>query len=92
LLSCGSYAMYLGDFIRHKLNKKALYLGGVLNMIFNIYGGRYNQPGYVRLGQSVGLNLESQINPFENKDIEHIKSGRNFKTESLKAYFGTKQE
>jgi hypothetical protein len=92
LLSCGSYAMYIGDFIRHELNKKALYLGGVLNMIFNIYGGRYNHPGYVRLAQSVGLSLESQINPFENKDIEHIKSGRNFKTESLKAYFGTKEE
>lgn len=92
LLSCGSYAMYLGDFIRYNLKKKSLYIGGILNMLFNVYGGRYNQPGYVRLAQSVGLNLESQINPFENKDIEHIKSGRNFKTESLKAYFGTKQE
>ena len=89
LLSCGSYAMYLGDFIRHRLNKKALYLGGVLNMLFNIYGGRYNQSGYVQLCQSVGLNLEYQINPFENKDVENMKSGRNFKTESLNAYFGT---
>jgi hypothetical protein len=91
LLSCGSYAMYLGNFIKHKLNKKSLYLGGVLNMLFNIYGGRYNHKGYKRLMQSVGLVPDSQINPFENKDIENIKSGRNFKTESLNAYFGTAQ-
>lgn len=88
LLSCGSYAMYLGDYIKNTLKKKSLYLGGILNMLFNIYGGRYNQHGYIQLGQRVGLNLEYQIDPFENKDIEHIKSGRDFKTESLKAYFG----
>lgn len=92
LLSCGSYAMCVGDFISHTLKKKSLYIGGILNMLFNIYGGRYNQPGYVRLAQSVGLNPEYQISAFENKDIEHMKSGRNFKTESLKAYFGIKQE
>jgi hypothetical protein len=91
LLSCGSYAMYLGNFIKQKSKKKSLYLGGVLNMLFNIYGGRYNHKGYKRLMQSVGLVPESQINPFENKDIENIKSGRNFKTESLNAYFGTAQ-
>jgi 2-polyprenyl-3-methyl-5-hydroxy-6-metoxy-1,4-benzoquinol methylase len=89
LLSCGSYAMYLGDYIKNNLKKKSLYLGGILNMLFNIYGGRYNQRGYIHLGKSVGLDPEYQINPFENKDIENIKSGRNFKTESLKAYFGT---
>jgi hypothetical protein len=88
LLSCGSYAMYLGDYIKNTLKKKSLYLGGILNMLFNIYGGRYNQHGYIQLGQRVGLNTEYQIDPFENKDIEHIKSGRDFKTESLRAYFG----
>ena len=92
LLSCGSYAMYLGNFIKQKLKKKSLYLGGVLNMLFNIYGGRYNHKGYKRLMQSVGLTPDSQINPFENKEIENIKSGRNFKTESLNAYFGVKEK
>lgn len=92
LLSCGSYAMYLGNFIKNSLSKKSLYVGGALNMIFNIYGGRYNHPGYCRLKDSVGLITESQINPIENKDIEHMKSGRNFKSESLNAYFGVKKE
>jgi hypothetical protein len=89
LLSCGSYAMYLGDFIKHKLNKKSLYLGGILNMLFNIYGGRYNQHGYVQLGLRVRLDPAYQIDPFENEDVKNIKSGRDFKTESLRAYFGT---
>jgi hypothetical protein len=92
LLSCGSYAMYLGNFISHKLKKKSLYIGGVLNMLFNIYGGRYNHEGYKKLMQSVGLTPDSQINPVENKDIENMKSGRGFKTESLNAYFGVKKE
>jgi hypothetical protein len=92
LLSCGSYAMYLGNFIKNNLGKKSLYVGGALNMIFNIYGGRYNHPGYRRLTDSVGLIPESQINPIENKDIKHMKSGRNFKSESLNAYFGVKLE
>ena len=61
-------------------------------MLFNIYGGRYNHKGYKRLMQSVGLTPDSQINPFENKEIENIKSGRNFKTESLNAYFGVKEK
>jgi len=91
LLSCGSYAMYLGNFIKTDLKKKALYFGGILNMFFNIYGGRYNHPGYRRLYQSLGLNPDAQINPFENKDIEHMKSGRSYKTESLRAYFGVKE-
>lgn len=92
LLSCGSYAMYLGDFIKTNLQKKALYFGGVLNMFFNIYGGRYNHPGYRALCQSVGLNPEFQIDPIENASIENIKSGRSFKTESLNAYFGTRKK
>ena len=38
LLSCGSYAMYLGNVISKKMNKKAIYIGGMLNVFFNIYG------------------------------------------------------
>ena len=41
--------------IKNSLSKKSLYVGGALNMIFNIYGGRYNHPGYRRLTDSVGL-------------------------------------
>lgn len=84
-LSCGSYAMYLGDFIKNNMGKKALYLGGILNVYFGIYGGRYDIPFFNKF-----LNLDYQIEPFENKEIENISGGRNSKSESLNAYFGRK--
>lgn len=84
-LSCGSYSMYLGSFIKNKLRKKAIYLGGILNVYFGIYGGRYDIPFFNNF-----LNLEFQIEAFENKDILSINGGRDFKSESLNAYFGSK--
>ena len=41
LLSCGPYTVYLGNFISKKMNKKAIYIGGPLNIFFCIYGERY---------------------------------------------------
>lgn len=83
LLSCASYSMSLGHHIKYNLNKKAIYLGGILNVIFNIYGGRF--PTYY--GGS-GLDANHQIDPFENEDIKNIKGGHQAKLESLDAYFG----
>ena len=81
-LSCASYSMYLGDFIKNSMGKKALYLGGVLNVLFNIYGGRY-EGGYDEI-----LNLDCQIDAVENAHIEHLTAGRSAQTEALNAYFG----
>jgi hypothetical protein len=41
LLSCGSYAMPLGKYIAESLNRKAIYVGGVLQLYFGIMGRRY---------------------------------------------------
>jgi hypothetical protein len=82
-LSCGSYAMPIGSFIKRNLNKKAIYLGGILNVIFNIYGKRYDEGYFNKL-----VNLEYQIEPFENRSIAKIKGGRHAPGESLNAYFG----
>ena len=45
-LSCGMYSIILGDLIKNKLKKKAIYIGGMLNVIFNflIPLTRLNQP------------------------------------------------
>lgn len=85
LLSCGSYAMFLGDFIKTKMSKKAIYVGGILNVYFGIYGGRYDLPFF-----NDQLNLEYQIEAFENKNINQIKGGRLSNSESINAYFGKK--
>lgn len=87
LLSCASYSMFLGNFIKYNLHKKSIYLGGIINVFFNIYGGRFQESFY----NLCGLNLKYQIDPFENDDILNIKGGRNNgNTESLSAYFGKK--
>jgi hypothetical protein len=84
-LSCGSYAMFLGHYIKNEMGKQALYLGGSLNLYFNIYGKRF-EPLY----DKVGLNPEYQIDAFENTVIENISGGRSYTNESLDAYFGKK--
>jgi hypothetical protein len=51
LLSCGSYALPLGVFIDQELNRKAVYVGGMLQIFFGITGRRYEG------------SFEGQINP-----------------------------
>lgn len=85
-LSCGSYAMPIGSFIKTELNKKAIYLGGIINVLFNIYGSRYDTAFFNNI-----VNIDSQIEPFENKLITEIRGGRLAKSESLNAYFGKKR-
>jgi hypothetical protein len=83
LLSCGSYATCLGNFISKTLNKKAIYIGGVLNIFFNIKGGRYdNDDFYTQLN-----NLSYRIEAIEKNKYDYIKGGRLNKTEAFNAYF-----
>ena len=91
LLSCASYSMFLGNFIKDVLGKKSIYLGGIVNAYFNIYGGRYaHMEKFHNIFSNAGLNLEYQIDPLELADIDKINSGRGKITESLSAYFGSK--
>jgi len=87
LLSCASSGMYLGTYIRDVMHKKALYLGGVVNMMFNIYGGRFSTYAHLH-----GLNMEYEIDPLENADIENIKGGRGIEGECVHAYFGKREK
>ena len=91
LLSCASYSMYLGNFIKNKLNKKAIYIGGCLNVMFNIYGGRFGAgTAWENIYKDAGLNLKYQIDPLENQDLVHIKSGRAKPSDGIAAYFGSR--
>lgn len=82
-LSCGSYAMFLGKYIKENLKKQSIYIGGPINCFFNIYGNRFNE-----MLKHINTNPNYCLDPFENKDIETIEGGRTYKTESLDAYFG----
>jgi hypothetical protein len=40
LLSCGSYAHFIGEYIKN-IGKKAFYVGGILQLYFGLYGDGY---------------------------------------------------
>ncbi len=80
LISCASYSMPLGAAISNS-NRKAIYLGGALNPMFNILGARY------KLFLESGLvNPETTIHPLESENFRDMTAGRKFKNEALRAY------
>jgi len=85
-LSCGSYAMFLGQYIKNNLKKQALYFGGSLNLYFNIYGQRFTD-----LYDQIKLNPKYLIDAVENESIKGIEGGRTYANEGLLAYFGKKK-
>jgi hypothetical protein len=74
--------MPLGDFIKN-IGKKSIYVGGILNMFFNIYGERYK-------GDSPNIhNLEYQVDCMDKFDDLFDKKSNMFiaNSESISAYF-----
>ena len=63
LLSCGSYAIPLGSYIRDQLGRKAIYVGGVLQLFFGIMGRRYQNEFFTSQ-----INAEAFIHPLESED------------------------
>jgi hypothetical protein len=80
LLSCGSYAGPLGVDISFS-GKKAIYVGGVLNVLFNIFGQRYNTD-YVR----AIINPEATIDALETNELMARSGGKAWANEALRAY------
>ena len=46
LIGCGAYGMPLGAFIKKKLGKKAIHMGGSLQILFGIKGKRWESAEY----------------------------------------------
>ena len=47
LIGCGAYGLPLGKYIKDK-NKQAIHLGGSLQLLFGILGGRWENQDYVK--------------------------------------------
>ena len=62
LLSCGSYAMPLGLHIRDAMQRKAIYVGGCLQLFFGITGRRYDNPFFANQ-----INTDAFILPLERE-------------------------
>lgn len=97
LLGCGSYAHFLGEYIKSK-NKIAIYVGGMLQMYFGVLGDRWinrakiTDQNLIKSFSKYGdrfvshdlvndLNLENCIKP-----IEHFDYTKNRRKESLNHY------
>jgi len=86
-LSCGSYAMYLGDRIKNELGKKSIYVGGMLNVFFNLYNFRYSSTGHDR----AVIDPAYQIECLENRDFYTDQNTQKFAfSEGIRAYFGVR--
>ena len=58
LISCGGYGMLLGSFIRYKLNKSAIYVGGGLQLLFGVTGQRWlNHPTILQIIKENGTKF-----------------------------------
>ena len=83
LLACGSYAMPLGVHIERTLHRKAIYVGGVLQLYFGIMGRRYQNPFF--LDQ---INQDNFISPLERERyLKFVTISDQTATEAFGAYF-----
>lgn len=83
LMACGSYAMPLGRFVTDSLRRKAVYVGGVLQLYFGIMGRRYDNPFFT--GQ---INPDAFIYPLERDDfLRHMTITDETAREAFGAYF-----
>lgn len=63
LMSCGSYALPLGECISAELGRSAIYVGGILQLFFGVMGRRY-EGNTALLNQ---LNTDKFIYPLEKQ-------------------------
>lgn len=83
LLSCGSYALPIGNHIANVLGRKAVYVGGVLQLYFGIMGRRYENPFFTDQ-----INVDAYINPIEKEIFRsHIDFAGGGPAEAFAAYF-----
>jgi hypothetical protein len=83
LLSCGSYAMPLGVHIERVLRRKAIYIGGILQLYFGVMGRRYENAWFVDQ-----INMDSFIYPLERERyMKFVNVHDGMAKEAFGAYF-----
>lgn len=83
LMSCGTYAMPIGDYIFRSMKKSAIYVGGVMQLFFGVMGRRYNNPYFLQQ-----IRAENFIYPVERERyMKMIPLDDEAATEAFGAYF-----
>lgn len=73
LLGCGAYGMPLGAFIKSVLHKKAIHIGGSLQLLFGIKGKRWEENGYdyhEKLYNEYWVRPTDDLKPKNYKNVE----------------------
>lgn len=72
LPSCGSYAMPLGLHARDVTGKKAVYVGGVLQLLFGVIGRRYEDPFFLDvINKDAYIHLHSTFGEGQISSAHH---------------------
>lgn len=83
LLACGSYAVPLGLHIRDIMQRKAIYVGGCLQLYFGVMGRRYDDPFF-----RDQINVEAFIHPIERERfLPYVTIDSGTSHEAFGAYF-----
>ena len=69
LISCGGYGMLLCNFIKYKLNKSAIYIGGGLQLLFGVIGRRWDNRDNIK--KIIKENNCTFIRPSEDEIINN---------------------
>lgn len=75
LIGCGAYGMPLGAYIKSKLHKKAIHMGGSLQILFGIKGKRWESESYDyqhRLYNEYWVRPTDDLKP---KGYENVENG-----------------
>lgn len=71
LIGCGAYGMPLGAFIKNQLHKKAIHIGGTLQLLFGIKGKRWDDRGADKyLYNEAWVRPTDDLRPLKYKEIE----------------------
>lgn len=73
LIGCGAYGMPLGAFIKSQMHKKAIHMGGTLQILFGIKGKRWEENGYdyqYKLYNEYWVRPTDDLKPKNYKDVE----------------------
>lgn len=72
LIGCGAYGMPLGAFIKEKLCKQALHVGGQLQLLFGIKGRRWDMwEGINCLYNEYWVRPTTDLRPYNYKSVEN---------------------
>lgn len=74
LIGCGAYGMPLGAFIKSEMHKKAIHMGGSLQLLFGIKGKRWEESSYnyqYKLYNKYWIRPTDDLKPQNYMDVEN---------------------